>query len=218
MRTAPRRRPWAFVILAYVLVGLTSDVSPSISAGRRSRCAALREWAAQYKDSPPTLDALSTFDRGHRIAIFNAISPTARATLVREQLDRSARQPALTDGQRSVIAEAKELLTPALYSRRDGPEHQAISALWSRVAATFPSSNDRRRWFDIAPATERMTSTARAASVGAPPCECNATRPLPQCTSCVFGGCEPDDFGCGPFGAFACNGLCEETVTSEHAH
>jgi hypothetical protein len=210
MKTAPRRRPWAFVLLAYLLVGLTIDLSPSISAGSRTRCAALREWAAQYKDSSPALDALSAFDRAHRIAIFNAVSPTVRAALVREHVARWTLQPDLTDGQRSLLAEVKELLTPALYSRRDGPEHQAIGELLSRAASIFPSNDDRRRWFDIAPPTEPMTSTARTTANGDhPPCECNATRPWPQCTSCVFGGCEADDFGCGPFGWFACNGLCE---------
>lgn len=209
MKTTLRRRPWAFVILAYLLVSPALDLSPSISAGSRTRCAALREWASQYKDSSATLDTLSAFDRAHRIAIFNAVSPTVRAALVREHLDRWTLEPGLTDSQRSLLAEAKELLTPALYSRRDGPERQAIGELWSRAASTFPSSDDRRRWFDIAPSIDRETSTARMTTNGDhPPCECNATRPLPQCTSCVFGGCEADDFGCGPFGVFACNGLC----------
>jgi hypothetical protein len=209
MSTAPRRRSRAFVISAYLLVSLTLALSPSISAGSRTRCAALREWAAPYKGSSPTLDALSAFDRAHRIAIFNAVSPTVRATLVREQLDRWTRQPDLTDTQRSLLAEAKELLTPALYSGRDSPERQALNQLWSRAASTFPSNEASPRWFDIAPSTRRMASTAMTTNADdPPPCECNATRPWPQCTNCIFGGCETDSFGCGPFGAFACNGLC----------
>lgn len=210
MRTGPRRRAWAFVIYGCLLVCLTPVLSPTISAGSRTRCAALQAWAAQYKNQAPTLDEFSAFDRPHRIAIFNAVSPRVRATLMREHLDRWTRQPDLTGDQRSLLAEARELLTPTLYSRHDGPEHEALSQLWSRAASAFPSNEDRRRWFDLAPSTESLRSTARASTnAGDPPCECNWLRAWPQCSNCIGGGCEASGDGCGPFGAYACNGMCE---------
>ncbi len=85
------------------------------SATSESACDALRRWAHAYEGTSPTLDEVARFDRAHRVAIFNAISPTVRASLWQEQLRRFNHQSDLTDAQRTLIAEGIALTTPALY-------------------------------------------------------------------------------------------------------
>ena len=105
--------------IGVLAVGVALFVPLPMSASSESACEAMARWAAEYESTTPapTLDEFAQFDRAHRVAIFNAVSPEVRATLFQEQLRRFSQRPDLTASQRSLIAEGLTLLTPSLYRK-----------------------------------------------------------------------------------------------------
>jgi hypothetical protein len=201
MTAIPRRSARALALCALILASQTIVMTST----PETSCEALRRWARPYADARPTLDDLAPFDRPHRLAIFNAIMPEARAALWREQLDRFGRSPELSDAQRALVREGIALTTPALY-RHDATAAAAMAAFWTRAEGAF-SRDQRRVWFSLG-AGLAVTSTATRV-VDDNWCNCNDGWGWFECESgfCPDGGCQ-ERLGCGPSGGSACNGRC----------
>ncbi len=97
-------------------------------------------WATEHERTTPapTLDELAKFDRGRRVAIFNAVSAEVKASLFQEQLRRFSQRADLTATQRELIAEGLTLITPALY-RQEPAASQSLRLFWARAEPSFNS-------------------------------------------------------------------------------
>jgi hypothetical protein len=201
MTAIPRRSFRALMLCALVLA---SQTIVTTSTPQKS-CETLRRWAQQYAGTRPTLTDLAPFDRGRRIAIFNAITPSARAALWREQLDRFSRAPELSDAQRALVREGMTLTTPALY-RHDPNAAAAMAAFWNRAQGAF-ARDQRRIWFTLGAGLPVTSAVTRAMDDNW--CNCNDGWGWFECESgfCPGGGCH-QRLGCGPSGGSACNGRC----------
>jgi hypothetical protein len=203
------------VLTPTLLVSFRTSASSSLETS----CAALHEWAQAYKGTSPSLDTFVPFDRPHRIAIFNAVTPDVRSALWREQLRRIARRSDLSDQQRDLINEAIGLATPAAYAH-DSVARQAVVTHWTRAQQAFASGELRRLLFDLGGPTpspsvraaapspwDRMSAPFRADAQGAGPCYCSIM--WQDCFWCVDGNCRWAFDGCGPYGLFECDGVCQ---------
>ncbi len=216
MISGTRRSITTAALCALLVSGQILIVSLPTAATSGSSCSALRAWAAPYQNTIPTLDEVAKFDRGHRLAIFNAVAPDVRAALWQEQLRRFAQRPELSVTQRELLLRAAALATPALY-RRDPETANAVEELWTRAEKVFTSREQRRIWFDLgAVVPPRLDSTlsdrfARPFQESAQGdfCECNIAYGWLECASgfCSGGDCEWW-VGCGPIGDRVCNGIC----------
>ncbi len=192
----------------------------ALPAPSDSSCTVLTEWAKPFEGRTVTLDQLARYDRGHRLAIFNAVSSSTRASLWQEQLSRFEQYPDLSDAQRRVIQDARSLATPALFERQPDAQ-RALEALWPSVQTTFKDSPHMKVWVnlgasDVQPARrtsilEQVTApfTARA---GQEFCQCSVQWQMPaECggsPNCRSGTPCTKWTGCGLMGASACNGMC----------
>lgn len=205
--------------IGVLAAGVAFFVPLPMSASSESACEAMARWAAEYERTTPapTLDELATFDRGRRVAIFNAVSAEVKASLFQEQLRRFSQRPDLTDAQRTLIAEGLTLITPALY-RKDPAASQSLRLFWSRAESSFTFPDQRRLWTDVGsiavfsdqvlPGLPRSTSASRADN-----CECSISQQDCGGWSCVNGSCTPSG-GCGVGGAYTCNGICINAIPS----
>jgi hypothetical protein len=227
MTVGSRRSQWALVVCGVLVAGQALFVSAPVSttaAIAGSTCETLRVWAQAYQGTSPALDDVAHFDRAHRVAVFNAIAPEARAALWQEQLRRFDRQPGLSTAQHAFIAEARELTTPAFY-RKDAAAVAAFEHFWSRADRAFTDREQRRAMFDIgsvaidtritrqslqsSSAWDKLTGAFQA-SAGTATCECSIT--YQDCSSgCGGGGSCSSTTGCGPLGNSTCNGVCGGT-------
>jgi hypothetical protein len=209
--------------IGLLVAGAAFFVPLPMSASSESACEALARWAADYERTTPspTLDELAKFDRGHRVALFNAVAPDVKVGLFQEQLRRFSQRADLTDAQRTLIAEGLTLITPALY-RKEPAASQSFRAFWSRAETSFTSPDQRRPWVDlgsnVAPqlalntsGLERLVPTL--AGVGDGGCWCSVW--FNDCGgiwNCFSTGCQPTSSGCGPGWQFECNGECSPNV------
>jgi hypothetical protein len=201
--------------------GIAFFVPLPMSASSESACEAMARWATEYERTTPapTLDDLAKFDRAHRVAIFNAVSPDVKANLFQEQLRRFSERPDLTAAQRALIAEGLTLITPAFY-RKDPAASIAARQFWPRVETSFTSPDQRRVWIDIgsnvAPQLA-LTSSGLGRSVlaspiasGAANCFCNVNEN--DCGGggwdCFSTGCTSSQTGCGWGAGARCDGEC----------
>jgi hypothetical protein len=208
--------------------GVAFFVPLPMSASSESACEALARWAAEYERATPapTLDELATFDRGKRIAIFNAVAPEVKASLAQEQLRRFSDRADLTVAQRALIAEGLSLITPALY-RKEPAASQAVRQFWSRAESSFTTSDQRRPWIDIgsnitpqlalgSSGLERFVRPSLVAT-GGDTCFCNVA--ANDCGgggwNCFPTGCTTRSTGCGAFFLEQCNGDCFFSSPSE---
>jgi hypothetical protein len=192
----------------------------SAASSPKTSCDTLHEWAQVYRGTSPSLDTFAPFDRPHRVAIFTALTPEVRSALWREQLRRIARRTDLSVQQRDLINEAIELLTPAMYAH-DPAARQAGVAFWTRAQHAFATSEQRRLMFELGGPTprpkaarammpslwDRMSAPFRAEAQAQGPCWCNIG--WQDCIWCVTGGCRYKLDGCGPYGLFECDGVCD---------
>lgn len=202
------------------VAGVALFVPLPMSASSESACEAMARWAVEYERTTPapTLDELAKFDRGRRVAIFNAVSADVKASLFQEQLRRFSQRPDLTDTQRELIAEALTLITPALY-RKDPAATQARRQFWSRAESSFAASDQRRAWTDIGAnvtpqlalvtsGLDRLALPGLSAAEGGA-CYCNeAANDCGGGWNCFGGGCTSQQTGCGAFWLERCNGEC----------
>jgi hypothetical protein len=212
MHLSSRRVAAAIGLLA---AGIALFVPRPMSASSETACEARARWAAEYERTTPapTLDDFAKFDRAHRVAIFNAVSPEVRASLFQEQLRRFHQRPDLTASQRALITEGITLLTPSLY-RKDPAATQSFRAFWSRAESSFTSPDQRRPWLDIGISSASSSNTPSLLETSltmprlAENCECSAGWQ----TDCGSWGCEHSNCnqqgGCGPGGAYTCDGIC----------
>jgi hypothetical protein len=219
MSSVSRRSLVAFAICCGALLASQAlFVSIPTSAASGSSCMELRRWAQSYRGTSPTLDQLARYDRAHRIAIFNTVSPQVRAALWQEQLRRFDQRPDLSLAQRQLIGEARELITPELY------EHSPVVTasfkdLTSRVDKAFTAREQKQvlsilAFATVAPRTQatslwdKLTSPF-IANAQAPNCECNSNFGAWECLSggCPYSACNWIS-GCGFGGQYVCNGLC----------
>jgi hypothetical protein len=193
----------------------TSSPTPTTS-----QCAQLRQWAMVYAGKTPTLNELAKYDRPHRIAIFNAVSPKVRSALWNEQLGRLD-QRSLSVEQHALISEGRRLTTPALYDPKQPAQRaaaqQALMRFWPRVEKAFPTPDELRPWYllgsvngtaEIQPPHTAWDSVTRLVVAKAENsyCVCS-TLWGGECSGCGGGGCTWVG-GCGPFGDWTCNGTC----------
>jgi hypothetical protein len=213
---SPRR---IAVTIGLLAAGIALFAPLPMSASSESACEALARWAADYERTTPapTLDELAKFNRGQRVAIFNAVSPDVRASLFQEQLRRFSQRADLTAAQRELIAEGMTLITPALY-RKEPAARQSFRHFWSRAESSFTTSDQRRPWLDIglnvAPQLALNTSGREGfvptlASNSESGCWCNTfINDCPWGWNCYGTGCTPTGMGCGPALQDPCNGEC----------
>jgi hypothetical protein len=202
------RSSFALAVCGLLLASQAFVVSAPRSSASDTHCSSLRRWAHAFETTSLTLDQIARFDRPHRLAIFSAVTPSVRASLWQEQLRRFESQPELTAAQRTLVAEGRTLITPALYER----EPMAMAAyqkFWSRASESFVSFDQRRAWGDLG-------SMAGAASPAARPpkkanadwCNCSIASPAWDCGGpCYTTGCQ-EMGGCGSSGTNWCNGVC----------
>jgi hypothetical protein len=205
-----RRIAATFGLLA---AGVAFFVPLPMSASSESACEAMARWASDYERTTPapTLDELAKFDRGRRVALFNAVAPDVKASLFQEQLRRFSQRADLTDTQRALIAEGVTLITPALY-RKDPAASQSFRHFWSRAESSFTTSDQRRPWMDIgspSASPPEMFATLGKPLVGSLiyPCECSAGWQDCGSWGCINTDCQREG-GCGPGGAYTCDGIC----------
>jgi hypothetical protein len=207
--------------IGLLAAGVALFVPLPMSASSESACEAMARWAADYERTTPapTLDELAKFDRGRRVAIFNAVSAEVKASLFQEQLRRFSQRADLTATQRELIAEALTLFTPALY-RKEPAARQAARQFWSRAQPSFTASDQLRPWIDIgsnvAPQLALSSSDfgrfVRTNLTGTEDgtCFCNAA--ANDCGgggwNCFANGCSILQSGCGPGAHDECNGQC----------
>jgi hypothetical protein len=212
-----RRIVATFGLLA---AGVALFVPLPMSASSESACEAMARWATEYERTTPapTLDELAKFDRGRRVAIFNAVSAEVKASLFQEQLRRFSQRADLTATQRELIAEGLTLITPSLY-RKDPAATQSLRLFWARAEPSFNSPEQRRQWLDVGstaassehvvPVLAKYTNTSRA-DAG---CECSISQQDCGTWTCVSGSCSQTS-GCGVGGAYTCNGICINAIPS----
>jgi hypothetical protein len=204
------RAPWfsrALVGCGLLVACQALVVSLPSDATTETPCAALKRWAQPYEHARPTLEHFATFDRAHRLAIFNAVTPAVRATLMQDQLRRFSTSADLSASQRALITEAIPLTTPALYEHDAAATH-AFDQFWARAESSFTSRADKRVWYDLGSAVSPSVFTARPGSTSyGSLCNCkkNTTN---ECSNCVGGSCTQWQ-GCGADGLQTCNGLCQ---------
>lgn len=214
---SPRRLAATIGLLA---AGVALFVPLPMSASSESACEAMARWAAEYERTTPapTLDDLAKFDRGRRVAIFNAVSADVKASLFQEQLRRFSQRMDLTAAQRELIAEGLTLITPALYSK-DPAATQARRQFWSRAESSFTALDQRRAWTElgtnVAPqlalntsGLERLALPGLAANGDGCYCNFNANDCGGAGWNCFVGGCTIRQSGCGAFWLEQCNGEC----------
>jgi hypothetical protein len=220
MATASRRSVWALVI-GVLVASQALFVSLPASTRSDTSCTVLRAWAQSYAHRSVTLDHLATFDRAHRLAIFDAVTPTVRAGLWQEQFRRLARQTEWSSAQRTAIAETATYLTPAFYDQTPAVRSPFMRQQWARIAALFPLPAQRRGFFQLgsvvapepAPVASLYEQLARPFRVQAMAqttwCECSATYGNVECYPglCLSASCTPKS-GCGFSGTETCVGMC----------
>lgn len=205
--TMTPRYPW-ILVAGLLMLGQPSAVSPSITAKGSGTCAALAEWARPYRGQSPTLDDIKAFDRGHRLAIFNAVSPGVRAALWREHLTGVRQEQALNALGRTLVNEAIAVATPALY--RHEPEAIGAYESWRKRLEAAASPEYRRVFFDLG------ASPGLAASSASPQetfCDCHTGFDCPG-VSCGAPGICTQWAGCGPLGWDLCDRLCKYSTSA----
>lgn len=193
-----------------------STPTSAVSDDRAASCAELARWAEAYEGTSITLDEFARFDRAHRIAIFNAVSPDVRAALVQDQLRRFRERPDLSDTQRSLIGEALTVTTPALYGG-DVAAKKAATELWTQADRTFTSIEHRRGLSDLGSVVVVAERSAAGVMSGALPsslalgltCNCHFGTQEECPGACSWGGCGTTPNGCGPGWGFPCDGRCQ---------
>jgi hypothetical protein len=195
--------------------------STAASAAGSSSCEVLHEWAKAYTGTSPTIETLAPFDRAHRIAIFNAITPAVRSALWQEQLRRLARRSEFSDAQRQLIVEAIDLSTPAMYAKEPAAR-RAADEYWTRAKHAFPTRESRLLLFELGGPSastraranravpsvwDRLTGPFRAQAQPIPWCECSQV--WQDCYFCVSQLCRYQMDGCGPYSWFECDGRCD---------
>jgi hypothetical protein len=192
---------------ALLCAGLAVLVSQSATVRAKSSCAALQQWAQQYRDASFSLDQLANFDRAHRLAIFGTVSPEVRAALWREQIRRLGDRPDLTAAQRALTVEGVALLTPALY-RHEPRATAAFQGFEQRVDRAFVTMADQRVWRDLG-VLNRLVPDRRAMDVEF--CECKVGLGSAQCGGVPCGGAEGCRIiqACGFTGLQICDGMCQ---------
>jgi hypothetical protein len=211
MRVVSWRSRRALAVYGALVAGTVGFLSLPTNARTESACELLRDWARPYQGASVTFDDFARFDRPHRLAIFNAVTPAVRAALVQEQLRRFSQRPDLSAPQRASIAEALTLTTAALYERQPVATQQ-YREFWARTDKLFTTPEQRMPWFslgtvNVSPAmgVENAGLTRRKVSFGW--CEC-ATDWDCFGGACGGGGGCTGWQGCGPQGFQLCTGLC----------
>lgn len=212
MRVVSWRSRRALAVYGVLVVGTAAFLSLPTTARTESACEVLREWARPYQGTSPTLDDLAPFDRPHRLAIFNAVTPTVRASLVQEHLRRFSQRPDLSDAQRTSIVEALTLTTPALYEHQPAATQQ-FRNFWSKADKLFTSPEQRLPWFNlgtvnVAPQMAIENSSLARRKVAFGYCECSTL--FQDCGGLMgcYGGACSGWFGCGPNFTSLCDGVC----------
>jgi hypothetical protein len=221
MASVSRRSFVALALCCGVLLAsqalLVSVPMSASTAG--SSCVELKRWAQSYRGTAPTLEQLARYDRAHRIAIFNAVSPQVQASLWQEQLRNFDKRNDLTVEQHQLIAEARNVVTPALYAH-DVEATKASNALKPRVKAAFTSREHASYLSNIGftgtppqPQTatlwDKLTSPFVANAAPGVGCNCAPDTAWWDCGggSCNNGGCSVGG-GCGVWGGDTCTGRC----------
>jgi hypothetical protein len=202
MTAPPRRSAAGSVALLLCTAFLLSSSSSTTSA---SSCAVLRQWAEAYRGTSPTLQQLARLDRGHRLAVFNAVSPSVRSQLWREQLEQFESDAALSPSARALVREGRNLLTPQYYAH-DRASTDAVRQFWSRAAASFERPAQRRAWFELGSVLAPPTRSVAVVDF------CDCRRGGIDCAGdCAASPCTPWQ-GCGIGGGAECNGICQSAA------
>jgi hypothetical protein len=220
MASVSRRSTLALAICCGVLLASQAlfVTIPASGASGSSTCSELRRWAQSYRGTSPTLEQLARYDRPHRIAIFNTVSPQVRAALWQEQLRRFDQRSDLSLAQHQLIAEARELVTPDAYAHSPVVS-TAMKELKPRLGEAFTVREQRQAlsvlaFTTVVPGTQATTLWDKlvnpfVANAQLPNCDCNTSNGSFDCLSalCPSATCTWIS-GCGPFGLYICDGQC----------
>lgn len=120
---------------------------------------AVTAWVEEHRSALPTdYDELARLPSAYRLGVFLALPPASASALMQEHLRRSAAaRPEMTEAQRAVIAEAREVFTVAWYAG----EHDDRVAVWKgpfgqRVDASFSHAENIRIFGSIGPEDEGL--------------------------------------------------------------
>ena len=104
---------------------------------------AVTAWVEEHRSALPTdYDELARLPSAYRLGVFLALPPANASALMQERLRRSvAARPEMTEAQRALIAEAREVFTVAWYAGQhdnrvavwQGPFGQRVDALFSHA-------------------------------------------------------------------------------------
>ncbi len=219
MASVSRRSMVAFAICCGALLASQAlFVSIPASGASGSSCTELRRWAQLYRGTSPTLAQLARYDRAHRIAVFNTVTPQVRAALWQEQLRRFDQRSDLSLAQHQLIADARGLVTPEAYAHSPVVT-AAYKDLKARVGVAFAREQAQGlailAYTRVPPPTQATTLWDKlvnpfVARAQFPNCECNLNNGPSECASGVCGGagCNLLGSGCGFIGQDICNGMC----------
>ena len=156
---------------------LAIDSAPVYSPEALAKIAAWEEenravdaWLEQNRGAiPVSYDELACLPSAYRLAALHTLSPEQASVLVQEHLRRSiAARPEMNDAQRSAVALAQQLFTPAWYA---GPHEIRVAAwqgeLGQRIDEAFDLPETIRIFGSIGPEDEGLR--AKIADAVAPP-------------------------------------------------
>lgn len=193
-------RKRTFVPAAAVL--LTATLGTAAPRHEPAACVVAARWVRAHHDRlPTTLAGYARYDKVHRRAIYDALSPATRQAMWREQLEGYLRPGSkLTEPQKAAVRDAMTYL-PALTV--DHPDRAVARGLRDRLSRQFDRALLREVFFKLGPAS---TETAADGS-RRPLCDCDGDgdcfapdvcKPL----LCSF------TLGCGIFQSDTCTGVC----------
>ncbi|SDO96987.1 hypothetical protein SAMN04487905_101286 [Actinopolyspora xinjiangensis] len=172
------------------------------------RCAAARRWVeANANNLPTTYDEIIAYPMAYRRAIYAKLSPERRSEFWSRHLRRyRTENPEVTTEQKQVLDEAAAVAAnPRNFESRDEPT-RAVRNLEENAKAAFGKDESGRVIATLGPAERRPREAAQ------PACECsNESEYCPDRNYCQYksSNCVFQDKGCGTFGLYVCNGLCE---------
>ncbi len=157
---------------------------------------------------------LVSLQGAERKAVYARFDGAAKAGLWTLHLEKFvAAHPELTDEQRVLIAEARELLgsevLQALESKSPAEvadAKNAIQAFEGRATKSFSRELYSAAFVRLGPPT-KSTTVLRVASFR-PDCYCNPNFDECDGGACSTGWCWTTPYGCGTFGGSMCTGMC----------
>lgn len=186
------------VLVAATFIAIPADSEPA------PICLAAQEWVEQHRaDLPATLDALVRFPIVYRRAIYAALPVEVRSRLWQDHWDQFIQDNELTDSQQELLIRVRDNVDRYLAMEPGDPE---LVRFEDEVRRTLGDELGRGAVAVLGPTpvgveNEGLQTPDCACSIGSDWCGSGH--------ECLLGSnCNYQDWGCGTFGIYACDGLC----------